>query len=123
MLSDIVRASDPTDDVVVATADVSDKFKFFETYKAPEKERKAFRITPPREGQVKVKPAPLHRCVLCLANMSYASDLSVNTFRSCDVTCFVPTNCPIARPLVTRLVTCVDPLVTCGLSPYNVATH
>uniref|UniRef100_A0A1B6LDQ3 LIM zinc-binding domain-containing protein n=3 Tax=Graphocephala atropunctata TaxID=36148 RepID=A0A1B6LDQ3_9HEMI len=76
---DIIRASDPTDDVVVATADVSDKFKFFETYKAPEKERKTFRITPPREGQVKVKPAPLHRCVLCLANMSYASDLSTDS--------------------------------------------
>jgi hypothetical protein len=38
----------------VETADVSNKFKFFETYKAPEKERKQFRITPPREGQVKV---------------------------------------------------------------------
>jgi hypothetical protein len=39
----------------VETAEVSNKFKFFETYKAPEKERKKFRITPPREGQVKVR--------------------------------------------------------------------
>ncbi|XP_054273834.1 uncharacterized protein LOC128993818 isoform X12 [Macrosteles quadrilineatus] len=75
---DIVRASDSAEDVVVPTADISNKFKFFETYKPPEKERKSFRITPPRDGQVKVKPAktPFHRCVLCLANNGYASDLS-----------------------------------------------
>ncbi|XP_075229512.1 uncharacterized protein LOC142329075 isoform X17 [Lycorma delicatula] len=52
---DIVRSSDTLEDVTVQTADVSSKFKFFETYKAPEKERKAFRITPPREGQVKAE--------------------------------------------------------------------
>ncbi|GFG36649.1 hypothetical protein Cfor_02825, partial [Coptotermes formosanus] len=52
--ADVVRSSDFIQDVQVETADVSNKFKFFETYKAPEKERKQFRITPPREGQVKV---------------------------------------------------------------------
>jgi len=51
---DIVRASDVVEDVTVNSAEVSNKFKFFETYKAPEKEKKQFRITPPREGQVKV---------------------------------------------------------------------
>ncbi|XP_023719698.1 uncharacterized protein LOC111871106 isoform X14 [Cryptotermes secundus] len=51
---DVVRSSDFIEDVKVETAEVSNKFKFFETYKAPEKERKQFRITPPREGQVKV---------------------------------------------------------------------
>jgi len=52
--SEVVKASDAIEDVRVETADVSSKFKFFETYKAPETQRKAFRITPPREGQVKV---------------------------------------------------------------------
>ncbi|XP_073977205.1 uncharacterized protein isoform X18 [Rhodnius prolixus] len=52
---DVVRSSDIVEDVTIETADLSSKFKFFETYKAPEKERKAFRITPPREGQVKTE--------------------------------------------------------------------
>lgn len=38
------------DDVRIETADISNKFKFFETYKPTEKEKKAFRITPPRDG-------------------------------------------------------------------------
>ncbi|PSN56308.1 hypothetical protein C0J52_07511 [Blattella germanica] len=50
---DVVKSSDAIEEVEVATAEISNKFKFFETYKAPEKERKLFRITPPREGQVK----------------------------------------------------------------------
>jgi hypothetical protein len=52
--ADVVRSSDFVQDIQVETAEVSNKFKFFETYRAPEKERKRFRITPPREGQVKV---------------------------------------------------------------------
>jgi hypothetical protein len=52
--ADVVRSSDFVQDVQVETAEVSNKFKFFETYKVPEKERKQFRIPPPREGQVKV---------------------------------------------------------------------
>lgn len=51
---DVVRASDHVDDVTVKTADISNRFKFFETYKEPEKQRKQFRITPPRDGQTKV---------------------------------------------------------------------
>ncbi|KAJ9579279.1 hypothetical protein L9F63_024614, partial [Diploptera punctata] len=50
---DVVRSSDMVEEVKVETAEISNKFKFFETYKEPEKERKKFRITPPREGQVK----------------------------------------------------------------------
>lgn len=52
--TDVVRASDPVEEIAVQTADISSKFKFFETYKAPEVKRKTFRITPPREGQLKV---------------------------------------------------------------------
>ena len=52
--SEVVKASDKVEDVQVETADISSKFKFFETYKEPEKQKRAFRITPPREGQVKV---------------------------------------------------------------------
>ncbi|XP_066996513.1 glutamic acid-rich protein isoform X2 [Anabrus simplex] len=50
---DIVRASDAVEDVKVETSEIFSKFKFFETYKEPEREKKQFRITPPREGQVK----------------------------------------------------------------------
>ncbi|XP_044726595.1 uncharacterized protein YFR016C isoform X11 [Chrysoperla carnea] len=50
---DIVRSTDCVDDVQIQTADISNKFKFFESYQAPQTERKQFRITPPREGVVK----------------------------------------------------------------------
>lgn len=52
---DLVRSSDTTEEVRVETSDITNKFKFFETYKEPEKQRKEFRITPPRDGQVKVR--------------------------------------------------------------------
>ncbi|XP_025991969.2 uncharacterized protein LOC105199320 isoform X16 [Solenopsis invicta] len=51
---DVVRSSDTTEEVQVETSEISNKFKFFETYKEPEKKRKQFRITPPRDGQVKM---------------------------------------------------------------------
>ncbi|XP_050525656.1 uncharacterized protein LOC126896709 isoform X15 [Daktulosphaira vitifoliae] len=50
---DVVKSSDRIEDVTVETADVSSKFKFFETYKPPPAPKKQFRITPPREGQTK----------------------------------------------------------------------
>ncbi|XP_044764119.1 uncharacterized protein LOC123320762 isoform X12 [Coccinella septempunctata] len=50
---DTVKCTEQIDDVTVETADIQQRFKFFETYREPEKERKQFRITPPREGQVK----------------------------------------------------------------------
>ncbi|XP_074103874.1 uncharacterized protein LOC141530585 isoform X1 [Cotesia typhae] len=53
-VDDVVRSTDTTEEIHVETSDISNKFKFFETYKEPEKERKQFRITPPRDGQVKV---------------------------------------------------------------------
>ncbi|XP_072759525.1 uncharacterized protein [Anoplolepis gracilipes] len=51
---DVVRSSDATEEIHVETSEISNKFKFFETYKEPEKQRKQFRITPPRDGQVKM---------------------------------------------------------------------
>nr|XP_008196120.1 PREDICTED: uncharacterized protein LOC658955 isoform X1 [Tribolium castaneum]XP_008196121.1 PREDICTED: uncharacterized protein LOC658955 isoform X1 [Tribolium castaneum] len=55
---DVVKSSvNVVDDVQIRTSDIQQRFKFFETYKEPEKEKKSFRITPPREGQVKA-PTP-----------------------------------------------------------------
>ncbi|XP_012287832.1 uncharacterized protein LOC105703765 [Orussus abietinus] len=51
---DIVRSTDVIEDVTIATSDIAKKFNFFETYKEPERQRRQFRITPPREGQVKM---------------------------------------------------------------------
>ncbi|XP_071563575.1 uncharacterized protein [Temnothorax nylanderi] len=51
---DVVRSSDTTEEVHVETSEITNKFKFFESYKEPEKQRKQFRITPPRDGQVKM---------------------------------------------------------------------
>lgn len=41
-------------DVEIKTADISNKFRFFENYNPEENKRKEFRITPPREGVVKI---------------------------------------------------------------------
>ncbi|XP_049824878.1 F-actin-monooxygenase Mical isoform X4 [Aethina tumida] len=54
---DTVKSTETVDDVQVKTADIQQRFKFFETYKEPEKEKRQFRITPPREGQIKA-PTP-----------------------------------------------------------------
>lgn len=52
---DTVKSSEVEDIIEVKTADIQQRFKFFETYKEPEKQRKSFRITPPRDpSQVKV---------------------------------------------------------------------
>lgn len=53
---DTVKSSEAVEDIIeVKTADIQQRFKFFETYREPEKERKSFRITPPRDpSQVKV---------------------------------------------------------------------
>ncbi|XP_013168855.1 PREDICTED: actin cytoskeleton-regulatory complex protein pan-1 [Papilio xuthus] len=54
---DVVRAADRVEDVKIETADISDRFRFFETYR-PETERKEFRITPPRHTQRCKSPSP-----------------------------------------------------------------
>lgn len=54
---DVVRAGDHVEDVRIETADISNKFKFFETYRPAAGEKKQFRITPPRDGVVKL-PSP-----------------------------------------------------------------
>nr|CAH7756207.1 unnamed protein product [Callosobruchus chinensis] len=52
---DTVKSSEIADEVIeMKTADIQQRFKFFETYKEPEKEKRQFRITPPRDpSQVK----------------------------------------------------------------------
>ncbi|XP_031616611.1 DNA ligase 1 isoform X3 [Contarinia nasturtii] len=50
--ADIVKYDEKVDEVKIKTADISSKFKFFETYKPESKEKKPFRITPPRDGVV-----------------------------------------------------------------------
>ncbi|KAJ8707488.1 hypothetical protein PYW08_010740 [Mythimna loreyi] len=54
---DVVRAADKLEDVKIETSDISDRFKFFETYK-PKSERKEFRMTPPRQTQRPKSPSP-----------------------------------------------------------------
>lgn len=53
----VVKHDEKIDDVQVETSDISSKFKFFETYKSAESEKKIFRITPPRDGVAKL-PTP-----------------------------------------------------------------
>jgi hypothetical protein len=58
---DIVRSGEKMDDIRIENADIVSKFKFFETYKPSEKEKKTFRITPPRDGVEKVRMLKLRR--------------------------------------------------------------
>lgn len=51
---DVIKCDEKIDDVKIETAEISSKYKFFETYKPEEKEKKQFRITPPRDGVVKI---------------------------------------------------------------------
>lgn len=53
----MVKCDDKVDDIKIETADISNKFKFFETYQPTAGEKKQFRITPPRDGVVKL-PSP-----------------------------------------------------------------
>ncbi|XP_076254449.1 uncharacterized protein LOC143192762 isoform X3 [Rhynchophorus ferrugineus] len=53
---DTVKSTEQMEEVEVKTADIQERFKFFETYREPEKQRKQFRITPPRDpSQVKTE--------------------------------------------------------------------
>ncbi|CAD0206282.1 unnamed protein product [Chrysodeixis includens] len=54
---DVVRAADKLEDVKIETSDISDRFKFFESYR-PETTRKEFRMTPPRQTQRAKSPSP-----------------------------------------------------------------
>ncbi|XP_065166875.1 uncharacterized protein [Atheta coriaria] len=53
--AEVVKSTMQQEDVTVQTAAIQQRFKFFETYREPELERKRFRITPPRDGQVKME--------------------------------------------------------------------
>lgn len=55
----MVKCDSKPEQIQVATAEISQKFKFFETYRPPNHhgEKRPFRITPPREGVVKM-PTP-----------------------------------------------------------------
>lgn len=48
----VIKSDEKQDEVQIETSEISSKFKFFETFKPEEKQRKQFRITPPREGVV-----------------------------------------------------------------------
>ncbi|KAH1011991.1 hypothetical protein HUJ04_001247 [Dendroctonus ponderosae] len=53
---DVVKSTEQIEEIEVRTADIQEKFKFFETYKEPEQQKKQFRITPPRDAsQVKTE--------------------------------------------------------------------
>lgn len=56
--NDVIKCGEAIQDVKIETSEISEKFKFFETYKpSTEKNRRVFRITPPRDGVVKM-PSP-----------------------------------------------------------------
>lgn len=73
---DIVRSDSKMDDVQIETADIVSKFKFFETYKAPEKAKKSFRITPPRDYQGTTKVIKRH----IISHINYVINILMKFF-------------------------------------------
>ncbi|KAH8342764.1 hypothetical protein KR084_012362, partial [Drosophila pseudotakahashii] len=55
--ADVIKCDSKAEEVKLATEELSERFKFFETYAPTENKKKKFRITPPREGVVKM-PSP-----------------------------------------------------------------
>ncbi|XP_034670505.1 uncharacterized protein LOC117902963 isoform X1 [Drosophila subobscura] len=55
--TDIVKSDAKGEDVKVTTAELSERFNFFEQFRPIENEKRQFRMTPPREGVVKL-PTP-----------------------------------------------------------------
>lgn len=47
-----MKYDEKIDEVKIKTADISNKFKFFETYKPESREKRPFRMTPPRDGVI-----------------------------------------------------------------------
>ncbi|XP_044251250.1 uncharacterized protein PF3D7_1120000 isoform X3 [Drosophila takahashii] len=54
---DVIKCDSKAEEVKLTTEELSERFKFFETYAPTENKKKKFRITPPREGVVKM-PSP-----------------------------------------------------------------
>lgn len=55
--NDVIKCGEAIEDVQIQTSEISEKFKFFETYHPTENKKPVFRITPPRDGVVKM-PSP-----------------------------------------------------------------
>ncbi|XP_017467303.1 PREDICTED: LIM domain and actin-binding protein 1 isoform X2 [Rhagoletis zephyria] len=71
---DVVKYDEKPEDIKIETSEISSKFKFFETYCPTEQKKKEFRITPPREGVVKM-PTPESDA----ENMEYPNELGAET--------------------------------------------
>ncbi|XP_033250217.1 uncharacterized protein LOC108164387 isoform X5 [Drosophila miranda] len=54
---DIIKSDAKEEDVKVTTAELSERFNFFEKFRPIQKEKRQFRMTPPRDGVVKL-PTP-----------------------------------------------------------------
>ncbi|XP_043947159.2 uncharacterized protein LOC108036014 isoform X20 [Drosophila biarmipes] len=55
--ADIIKCDSKPEEVKVATEELTERFKFFEKYAPVENKKKKFRMTPPRDGVVKM-PSP-----------------------------------------------------------------
>lgn len=75
--NDVIRSTDATAEIQVETSDITNKFKFFETYREPEQLKKLFRITPPRDGQVKVRLNSVY--LFCLTAFFRVTKLTTNS--------------------------------------------
>ncbi|XP_017869295.1 PREDICTED: uncharacterized protein LOC108617933 isoform X2 [Drosophila arizonae] len=104
---DVVKCDAKAEDIKATTAELSQKFKFFETYRPKDGEKRQFRITPPREGVVKMPSVDsetdsesgkqnFHDNVL---QKTQTTSTMLNKFREMEQNKSINSNCMSPRPL------------------------
>uniref|UniRef100_A0A1A9ZWB5 Uncharacterized protein n=1 Tax=Glossina pallidipes TaxID=7398 RepID=A0A1A9ZWB5_GLOPL len=90
---DVIKCTEKPAEVLIETSEISKKFKFFETYRPVENEKRIFRITPPREGVVNLPSPEMEREIgLTKRSLSETRDLErshttslmINKFRELE---------------------------------------
>ncbi|XP_023165580.2 F-actin-monooxygenase MICAL3 isoform X2 [Drosophila hydei] len=104
---DVIKCDTKAEDIKVATAELSQKFKFFETYRPKDGDKRQFRITPPREGVVKM-PSPDSESDIELVKQNFHDNVlqktqttstMLNKFREMEQNKSLNATCNSPRPL------------------------
>ncbi|TDG39195.1 hypothetical protein AWZ03_014382 [Drosophila navojoa] len=104
---DVVKCDTKAEDIKVTTAELSQKFKFFETYRPNDGEKRQFRITPPREGVVKMpsldsetdSETGKQNFYDNVLQKTQTTSTMLNKFREMEQNKSIKSNCRSPRPL------------------------
>lgn len=88
----MIKCTEKPAEILIETSEISKKFKFFETYRPVQNEKRIFRITPPREGVVNLPSPEMEREIETKRSLSETRDLErshmtslmINKFRELE---------------------------------------